>query len=164
MNIYIDIDDCIFFWHEAYAKRFNVSVPKRWGTSQKIKNHLKILTKEKNFWINLPLKNRPDFIPKGYVSARGIPKSWTIESLQKNNIPGRSNVHQVNWGESKIEKLKNLKCDIFIDDKIATFKECNKNGVFCLLMDAPHNQYIKTPYRIYTLNIENIMYLWQKLK
>ena len=164
MNIYLDIDDVIFDWHKCYAKRFNCKVPKKWSKSNLMKKRLDILTQEKSFWINLSIKNIPDFIPAGYVSARGIPKSWTIESLKINNIPGRTNVNQVHWGESKIEVLKSLNCHIFIDDKYETFKECNKNGIFCLLMDAPHNQQIKTPYRIYTLNIDNILHMWRKLR
>lgn len=164
MKIYLDIDDVIFNWHEDYAKYFNCPVPKRWGRGEKIMERLKVLSKDKDFWINLSLKHKPNFRPAGFVSARGISKSWTKESLRKNNIPGRSNVFQVNWGESKIDLLKNLGCDIFIDDKIETFKECNKNGIFCLLMDAPQNQHIKTEYRINNLQIENILHLWNKLK
>lgn len=166
MNIYLDIDDVIFSWHEDYAKYFKCKVPQRWykRTSKVMKERLKLLSTTKEFWLNLTLKNRPDFNPTGYVSARGIPKSWTVESLTKFNLPGRSNVHQVHWGESKVAKLKDLKCDIFIDDKYLTFKECHAAGVFCLLMDAPHNRHIKTKYRIYNLNIKNILDLWLKLR
>ena len=166
MKIFLDIDDVIFDWHNDYAKRFNCKVPQRWykRTSKVMKKRLEILSTEKDFWLSLTVKNRPNFLPSGFVSARGIPKAWTVESLKKFNIPGRSNVHQVHWGESKIDLLKKLECDIFIDDKYLTFKECHENGVFCLLMDAPHNRHIKTPYRIYDLDIDNIYQLWMKLK
>jgi hypothetical protein len=166
MKIYLDIDDVIFDWHQAYADRFNCKVPQRWHRkpSRLMSTRLTILSHEKNFWLKLPVKNVPNFQPSGYVSARGIPVTWTRESLKLNKIPGRSNVNQVHWGESKIELLKELECDIFIDDKYLTFKECHDNGIFCLLMDAPHNRHIKTPYRIYDLNIKNIRDLWQKLK
>lgn len=164
MRIFLDIDDVIFKWQEAYAERFNTKVPKSWGNSNLMKRRLMQLTKEKDYWLNLPVKNVPNFTPNGFVSARGIPKSWTKESLKINNVPGRSNVHQVNWGESKLELLKNLKCDIFIDDKVSTFRELNKNGIFCLLMDAPHNQNVKTKYRIDNLDIDNIVKMYVKLK
>lgn len=166
MNIYLDIDDVIFDWHADYAKYFNCKVPQRWykRTSKVMAERLNLLQKDKNFWLNLTIKNKPNFQPKGFVSARGIPKTWTIESLKRNNIPGRSNVHQVYWGESKIELLQNLGCTIFIDDKYLTFKECNQNGIFCLLMDAPHNRHIKTEYRIYDLNINTIIELWDRLR
>ena len=165
MNIFLDIDDVIFDWHESYCKRFNAKKPKRWmAYNETIKTRLELLRKEKKFWLELPIKNIPNFQPKGFVSARSIPKSWTVASLKINNIPGRSNVHQVPWNQSKIEKLKELNCTVFIDDKIETFKECHANGIFCLLMDASHNQYLKTDYRIYDLDINNILELWQKLK
>lgn len=161
-KIFLDIDDVIFNWYVDYAKRFNTKVPKSWLNSNLIKKRLDILTKEKNFWLNLSIKNIPNFQPNGFVSARGIPKSWTKDSLKINNIPGRSNVYQVGWGQSKIELLKKLKTDIFIDDKYETFKDCHKNNIFCLLMDAPHNQKYKTKYRIYDLNINTILEKYNK--
>jgi len=164
MNIFLDIDDVIFTFQQDYAKYFNVPVPKKWLSNKTIISHLSILQKNRDFWLNLGLKNYPDFIPKGYVSARSIPKSWTIESLRKKNLPNFTKICQLDWGESKVDILKSLKCDLFIDDKVKTFKELNKAGIFCLLMDAPHNQHIKTPFRIYTLNIDNILYLWRKLR
>lgn len=164
LNIYLDIDDVIFSWYEAYAKAFNTKTPKSWLNSKLMLRRLQILAKNKDFWLNLPIKNKPNFQPTGFVSARGIPKTWTKESLKINNIPGRSNVHQVHWGQSKVSLLKELNCNIFIDDKIETFRECNKNGIFCLLMDAEHNRKVKTKYRIYDLDINNIITLWSKLK
>lgn len=165
MNIYLDIDDVIFKWHPAYAKRFVTKEPRGWLSSNLMKRRLEILRGEKDFWLSLEVKNRPNFMPKGYVSARSIPKKWTQESLKINNIPGRSNLHQVKWGDSKIEILKNLKCDIFVDDKPTTFRECIDNGICCLLMDALNNQRVKTKYRIYDLDIKTILEkyeLWQK--
>ena len=165
MNILLDIDDVIFDWHGAYAKRFNVKIPKRWMEYKgKFKERLDLVKNEKDFWLTLPLKNSPNFIPKGFVSARSVPKSWTVQSLKLKNIPGRSNVHQVPWGKSKIQLLKELDCDIFIDDKYATFKECHENGIFCLLMDAPHNQHINTEYRVFDLNINNILQKYDHLR
>lgn len=157
LNIISDIDDVIFDWHAGYANRFNTKIPKSWSNSNLMKKRLNVLSAEKDFWLNLPIKNVPNFIPNAFVSARGIPKSWTKESLKINGIPGRSNVYQVNWGESKIKLLKELKCDIFIDDKYQTFKECHQNGIFCLLMDAPHNKKYKTKYRIFDMDINNIL-------
>lgn len=164
MKIFLDIDDVIFNWHSNYADRFSCKIPTKWDTSKTMTERLAILSKEKDFWMNLTIKNKPNFQPAGFISARGIPKSWTVASLKKNGIPGRSNVHQVHWGQSKIELLKQFGCDIFIDDKYETFKECHDNGIFCLLMDAPHNKRYKTKYRIYDLDIKNIINLWQQLR
>lgn len=162
MNIYLDIDDVVFYWNESYAARFKTKIQKSWCKSRLMSKRLDILSKEKEFWLNLPIKNYPNFQPKGFVSARGIPKSWTKESLKINNIPGRANVHQVNWGQSKISLLKDLNCEIFVDDKYETFRDCNKNGIFCLLMDAPTNKKYKTKLRIKNLDINTIKEMYVK--
>lgn len=164
MNIFLDIDDVVLEFQSAMAKRFNTRLLKSWSNSKLTKNRLKILMKEKSFWLSIPPKHIPNFQPTGFVSARSIPKKWTYECLKINQIPGRSNIHQVEWGQSKIDLLKSLNTDIFIDDKEKTWRECNKNGVFCLLMDACHNQNVKTNLRINNLNIENIMDLYRKYK
>jgi hypothetical protein len=119
-------------------------------------DRLNELKKDKQFWVSLPIRHKPNFLPKGFLSARSIPKEWTYQFMKLNRIPGRSNINQVPWNQSKIDKLKEFKCDIFIDDKPETFNECNENGIFCLLMDAPHNQCTKTKYRIYDLKLETI--------
>lgn len=165
MNIYLDIDDVVAAWQEAYCKKFNKKPAKSWDENrEEMNSHLQLLKRDKSFWVTLPIKYRPNFRPKGYLSARSIPKAWTYQFMCINQLPGRRNINQVPWNVSKIKKLKELNCDIFIDDKIETFEECNKNGIFCLLMDASHNQNYKTPYRINNLDIENIMQLWRKLR
>lgn len=164
LKIRLDIDDVIFDFQGAYANRFNTKRQKSWSNSNLMKRRLGILSKEKDFWINLPIKNIPNFTPNGFVSARGVPKTWTLESLKVNNIPGRSSIYQVPWNMSKITVLKELGTDIFIDDKEETWRDCNRNGIFCLLMDASHNQKIKTDYRIYDLDINKIYDLWLKLR
>jgi len=163
-KIYLDIDDVIVNWQKAYSDKYNTSEPKRWQYGKYFKDRLQLLRKEKQFWLNIELKNKPNFIPNGFVSARAIPKKWTYELLKKYNIPGRSNITQVNWGHSKVEILKEIGCEIFVDDNIKTFKECNSNGIFCLLMDASTNKHIKTDYRIYDLNIKTILNKWENLK
>lgn len=128
MRIFLDIDDVIFDFQKGFINKFNKkNKQKSWCNSKLMSKRLDNLASCKEFWLNLPLKNKPNFIPKGFVSARSIPKTWTKESFEKiNNIPGRSNVHQVPWGKSKVALLKELECGIFIDDKYETFKECNK--------------------------------------
>lgn len=163
-NIFLDIDDVVLNFGPTMAQRFNTRLLKSWSNSKLTKSRLNTLMNEKDFWLNIPKKHVPNFIPSGFVSARSIPKQWTYKCLKQHNIPGRSNIHQVGWGQSKIALLKSLNCNIFIDDKVETWRECNKNGIFCLLMDAHHNQNVKTKLRIDNLDIENIMNLYRKYK
>jgi len=164
MQIYLDIDDVVLNFGPHMAQRFNTRLPKSWSNSKLTKTRLSTLMGEKEFWLTVPTKHKPNFQPSGFVSARSIPKSWTQECLKTHKIPGRSNIYQVGWGQSKIKLLKSLNAEIFIDDKVETFRECNKNGIFCLLMDAHHNQKVKTKLRIDNLDIENIMNLYRKYK
>lgn len=167
MKIYLDVDDVVLAWHEAYAKRYNIPVPQSWIPYDQIKDHLIELQSQKNFWLTLQVKHMPNFQPTGYISARGVPVQWTKDTMKLRQIPGRSKVQHVGWGESKIELLKALGCDIFVDDRYDTFLECNKNGIFCLLMDTPQNKNHKTNLRIFDLNINKITKkyeLWKKNK
>ena len=158
LNIYLDIDDVVAAWQESYCNKFNRTPAKSWDENREEMNyHLSLLKKQRDFWVNLPIKHFPNFKPKGYLSARSIPKSWTKEFMKRNKLPGRSNINQVPWNVSKIDKLKKLGVEVFIDDKLETFLECNNNGIFCLLMDASHNQNFKTGLRIYNLNYETIL-------
>jgi len=164
MNIYLDVDDVVLKWHEAYIEKYKLPMPTSWIPYEDIKDHLEELRKNKSFWLSLKVKHMPDFTPSGYVSARGIPLKWTKDTLKLRNFPGRSKVRHVKWGESKINILKSLKCDIFIDDKIETFIECWDNGIFCLLMDTPQNKHLKTKYRIRDLKFETIIKKYNAVK
>jgi uncharacterized HAD superfamily protein len=167
MNIILDVDDVVLAWHDAYSKKYNVPVPKDWIPYEKIKHHLEELRNNRLFWLTLPLKHMPNFLPYAYVSARGVPVQWTKDALKLRKLPGRNRVYHVPWGKSKIEILKELNCSIFIDDKYETFLECHNNGIFCLLMDTPQNRHHRTSYRINKLDISIIkdMYnTWKVLK
>ena len=53
--------------------------------------------------------------------------------------------------------LKQEICDVFIEDSIANFIECNKSGVFTLLLTTPENKHYNTPLRIGSLNYGDII-------
>ena len=101
----------------------------------------------------MPVKNIPSFEVDYYVTARSIPIEWTQEAIQKNNLP-KAKIYSLPWNVSKIDTLKSLGVEIFIDDKAETFKECLNSGIFCYLMDAPHNKHYNVGHhRIYDLNL-----------
>jgi len=147
-----DLDEVIFDFLGSYEKKFNTTLNPYWACTYQMGEHLSELENDKEFWLNLPVLNRPSFEIDHYITARSIPIEWIKESLERNGLPCVP-VHVVPWGTSKIEVLKELKIDIFIDDKYATFKECTENGIFCYLMNAPHNQHYNVGHkRIYNLN------------
>ena len=150
----VDLDDTVFDFLGSYSKRFNVELSDYWNGDYDMKENLKTLQKDKDFWVNMPVIHKPNFEVDYYVTARSIPIEWTQEAIQKNNLP-KAKIYTLPWNESKIETLKKLKVDIMIDDKFQTFKECLNSGIFCYLMDAPHNRHYNVGHhRITDLNLK----------
>ncbi len=149
----LDLDDTIFDFMGAYNERFDTQVSDYWNGDYNMRENLELLKNDKDFWVNLPVKNIPSFEVDYYVTARSIPIEWTQEAIQKNNLP-KATIHTLPWNVSKIDTLKQLGVNIMIDDKYETFKECLNSGIFCYLMDAPHNKHYNVGHhRIYDLNL-----------
>ena len=149
-----DLDDVIFDFTGSYEKRFNTKLSNYWNGDYNMSKNLEQLKDEKEFWVNMPVKNRPSFEVDYYITARSIPVEWTKEAIQKNNLP-KAPVYSLPWNVSKIDTLKELGVDIMIDDKYSTFKECKENGIFCYLMNSDTNQHYNVGHhRIYDLNLK----------
>lgn len=136
----LDLDDTVFDFLGAYQKRFGVELADYWSADYNMGENLKKLQEDKDFWVNLPVKDTPPVEVDYYVTARSIPVEWTMEAIQKNNLP-KAKVISLPWNVSKIDTLKELGITIFCDDKYQTFKECLNAGIFCYLIDAPHNKH-----------------------
>ena len=148
-----DLDDVIFDFTGSYEKRFNTKLSDYWNGDYDMGANLEQLKNEKDFWVNMPVKNRPSFEVDYYITARSIPVEWTEEAIQQNNLP-KAPVHSLPWNVSKIDTLKELGVEIMIDDKYATFKECKENGIFCYLMNTVANKHYNVGHhRIYDLNL-----------
>jgi len=94
-----------------------------------------------DFFLGLePLLNPKDlpFIPKGYVTARGVNTSISGQWLEKVGFP-KARVITVPWGESKVDAMKEAGIEIFIDDFYDNFKELNDAGIITYLYSAPWN-------------------------
>ena len=149
-----DLDDVIFDFTGSYEKRFNTKLSNYWNGDYNMSKNLEQLKDEKEFWVNMPVKNRPSFEVDYYITARSIPVEWTKEAIQKNNLP-KAPVYSLPWNVSKIDTFKELGVDIMIDDKYSTFKECKENGIFCYLMNSDTNQHYNVGHhRIYDLNLK----------
>ena len=168
-RIGLDIDGVLCDFMGAALKRLGIEDcgNAAWYSSYKFKDSSfwEELNQDKDFWLNLePLVNPDDmkFEPIAYVTARGIPKEWTEEWLERNGFPC-NDVHVVGTEDgnhkSKVQVLKDLKCDIFIDDHYRHFVDLNQNGIKCYLMDTYYNsRYPVGNLRINDLN-EVLTYL-----
>ena len=152
LRIGLDLDDTLNEFMNPYLKRFGY--PKSDG--EITKNVQQVLIKDREWWINLPIKNKINFIPELYCTKRINPKSYTRNSLKANDFPIKP-IYQMYYQHGNKSTMIKGKVDVFIDDSISNFIKMNNSGVFCLLITAPHNQSFKTDLRINDLNYETIL-------
>lgn len=151
LKIGLDLDDTIFDFYNYYINRFGN--PK--SDYEITKNVQRVLSKDRNFWLNQPLINYPNFDVTLYCTKRVHSKYWTKKQLEINNLP-KAPIYQIfTQSANKADKIKG-KVDVFIDDSISNMIQMNLSGLPCLLIDAPHNQSWGPIGRIYSLNIEEI--------
>lgn len=159
-RIVLDVDDVVADFAGAYKEKFGKSPHNYWDFTYSMGDNLKTLIESpegEDFFVNLKVKHRPNFIPHAYVSSRSIPVEWTKKFLEKNGLPCRP-VYHVPFNESKVEVLKSIQAEIFIDDKFQNFREAQEAGITAYLMDAEHNQHHNVGYRrLNDLDIRNII-------
>lgn len=159
-KIVLDVDDVVADFNGAYKKKFGVKRLNYWDGSYDLGDNLTKMIEDgsaEEFYINLPVKHRPNFIPHAYVSSRSVPVEWTMKFLEKNGLPCRP-VHHVPFNASKVEALKSIGADILIDDKWDNFLDAENAGITAFLMDAEHNQHYNVGYRrVFDLDINKIL-------
>lgn len=156
LKIGLDIDDCLCYWWESYCEYYNVKkYPSRLKEHQITKNVVRDLKTNRQFWITLPVKNKIDFIPVLYCTARVNNKAWSKKWLKDNGFPN-SPVYQM-YGH-RVDKSKRIKgkVDVFIDDSIHNMIQLNLAGVPCLLYSTPNNQSWGEIGRITSLDYDTI--------
>jgi hypothetical protein len=159
LRIGIDLDDTVVAFMDPYIQRFGY--PK---TSYEINyNVFSVLRKDKEFWMNTPILNIPDFVPTLICSKRCHPKSWSKKYLaDKIGIPNNVPFYQLFCQFMPKSKILKGKIDVYIDDSVSNFNEINSAGIPCLLMDSKFNREFDTPLRIFSLKYEEIKYIYSK--
>lgn len=141
-RIALDIDEVLADWVGLWCQYFKEDLPEFWNFDRDIGAKFEMLKDNKDFWLSIKPKINPSdipFEPVAYVTSRSIPTEWTEEWLRINKFPSVP-VYTVGFGVSKIETLKQLNVDIFVDDRYENFEELNRAGICCYLMDALHNK------------------------
>lgn len=143
-RIGLDIDDVLADWVGPFTKLRNIPIPTSWyfGFPEHIDDLLKKGFDYKRFMLDLPVKTKPQdipFEPTCYITTRAdehvpveVAKAW----LERNGFP---QVRVIQTAD-KVTVAKEMKLDIFVDDKFETFRAMNEAGILCYLFDAPHNQ------------------------
>lgn len=154
VKIGLDIDEVLADFVGAMLNRFPEMKDRSlyWNDPHIMDNFAKI-KEDEEFWLNIPAKsNNLPFEPHCYITSRPISSEVTEKWLKSNGFP-KATIYTIGHGQSKVETAKASGIDIFVDDRYENFVELNKNGVFCYLFDAPHNQRYDVGFkRIFSLN------------
>lgn len=148
-KIGLDVDDVLADFLPAYCEEYRIPIPAHWNFDRKMGERLADLSETKDFYIGLSPKVSPEellFEPSAYVTSRPIPSGWTQEWLDKNGFPVAP-VVTVSSASEKVEAIKKLDIDVFVDDNFDTFCALNKAGVCCYLYDMPHNKRYDVGYK-----------------
>lgn len=145
-KIGLDIDDVLADFITAFADKYGLPVPTAWQWSYRKEECFKDLLSNKDklvdFYLNLPVKTKPEdipFEPHCYITSRPIPKEITEQWLEKNGFPCAP-VITIGMNTSKIEAVTKAGIDIYVDDKYENFVELNNAGICTFLFDCSHNQ------------------------
>ena len=152
MRIGLDLDGTLDDFWNPYIDRFGQ--PKK--DSEITRNVMQVLSKDRNFWLNLPVLRQIDFVPELYCTKRVNPKQWTRKWLLEKGFPNRP-IYQMYYQKGNKATMIKGRVDVFIDDSISNFIALNLSGVPCLLIDQPDNQGWGPIGRIYTLNKQEII-------
>jgi hypothetical protein len=156
MRIGLDIDDVIAGFWGSYCEYFDTfNNPQHLVNNTITKNVQRILKSDRDFWINLPVINRPNFNPTLYCTKRVNNKSWTRKFIEINNLPNVPIYQMFYQHGNKADMIKG-KVDVFVDDSISNMIKMNLSGIPCLLMDTENNQDWGPVGRIFSLNKDEI--------
>ena len=152
LRIALDLDDTIF----SFLSSYRILFPRERDMIDHIitRNVVK-LRKNKEFWENLPLLERPNFEPHIYATKRINSKKYTRNCLIKYGLPIKP-IYQMYYQHGNKADMIKGRCDVLIDDSISNVEKAIQSGLPSLLIDRPHNRHVYSKYRIYHLDINEI--------
>lgn len=153
-RVAIDIDDTLVDFLGEYQKLFPGEM-----ISKVITKNVRKLQKNKDFWENLPLLERPNFDITIYATKRINSKDYTRNCLLKLGLPIRPIYQQYCQLSNKADIIKG-RCDVLIDDSYFNVREAIRSGLPAILIDRPHNRHIDFKYRIFKLDKDEVQAMY----
>jgi len=159
LRIGLDVDGvCLDFTksfiEECKKNEISLYVEEVWNFFEQDLRSYDVFNSLKNdFWLNLKREEASkdiNFIPTAYISHRSCPTAITRQSLINNGLPDAPVFH-VKYTEDKLKLAKELKLDLFIDDRASTVTYFLENGIKAKVLHQIWNKrFINIP-RIKTL-------------
>lgn len=114
---------------------------KEWNICDRFLELFNKIKTDNKFWLNLPrLSNEKlTFRPLGYLTARPCDSFVTRQWVNKVGLPD-AEVYTVKNPLDKIAILKDLECDVFVDDHIETVEAAIDNGINAILFSSPYQR------------------------
>ena len=163
MRIALDIDDVLARFMQAYCDRFETDkYPKRLESKIITRNVQRKLQHDRNFWLSLEVKHRPNFVPELYCTKRINPKEYTKKWLEINGFPKRP-VYQMVYQQGNKATMIKGRCDVLIDDSPSNVLKAMNSGLPAILMADDWNAKFDYPYKINSLDIEEIIRVYEDL-
>lgn len=156
LRIGLDLDDTCNVWYNEYLARFGQP-----RNDIEITKNVRKMRLDRDWWLNLPIKNKPDFDVELYCTKRISPKSYSQQWLEKHGFPKAPIYQMIYQYGNKADMIKG-RVDVFIDDSIRNWEQLNNSGVPCLLIDSELNRHIDTPLRIYSLDYDEIEFVFNQ--
>ena len=163
MRIALDIDDVLARFMQAYCNKFETDkYPKRLESKIITRNVYQKLQYDREFWLSLKVKHRPNFIPELYCTKRVNPKEYTKKWLEINGFPKRPIYQMIYQKGNKATMIKG-RCDVLIDDSPSNVLKAMNSGLPAILMIDDWNVDFNYPYKVNSLDIEEISCVYEDL-
>lgn len=144
MKVALDIDGVLADFGPHFFDYLGIEdkTPAKFWDDPRFKDNMHLINHDAEFWLGIPPMVTPEeleFVPYAYVTAREIDTYITRTWLKFNRFPD-VHVETVGIGGSKVQFLKEINPDYYIDDAIHNYEELNSAGINTLLMTRSHNE------------------------
>lgn len=149
-SIHLDLDGVIFDYNQHFLDYlgFEDKTPAQsWHDPRFVDNFHKIAN-DTNFWSTIPSivsQEEVDLINKyvrGFITARTVPSEVSAAALKSIGIDVDSKTAiTVGYEKTKIDCIKELGVEMFLDDAVHNYEEINSNtNCLCYIKTRSHNE------------------------